>query len=81
MLARGGLFVRSKGGIAGALMESLLAIKALDERRQSEDFSRAFDELNRKESELSEIRRKDIDAWRAKHPGKGGVAVPPPAVD
>lgn len=78
LLARGGLFVRSKGGIAGAIMESLTAVKALSDRPASPELDAAFSEMSRKEQELSEIRRRDIDAWRKKHPDKG--VVPPPPV-
>jgi len=77
MLVRGGLFVRSKGGIAGAIMESMIAVKALSDRKPDEEMSQAFDELGRKDSELQEIRRKDIDAWRAKHPDKTLVPAVP----
>ncbi len=77
MLARGGLFVRSKGGIAGAIMESLLAVKALSDRQPTPDLTNAFDELQRKDQELSAIRQRDVDAWRAKHPDKTMVPVAP----
>jgi hypothetical protein len=83
LLARGGLFVRSKGGIAGAILESLTAVKALDGQRSSAEVDAVFEELRRKEQELSDIRQRDIEAWRAKHPSKASEAVvpaPPPRV-
>ncbi|MBL8942575.1 MAG: hypothetical protein JNK45_05480 [Myxococcales bacterium] len=74
LLARGGLFVRSKGGIAGALLESLTAVKAMEERRSSDAFMAELDRVQRLETELANIRAADVAAWRAKH---GGPKVEP----
>lgn len=77
LLARGGLFVNAKGGIAGALLASLTAVKAMSERTRSDDVSRGFETLNRLQGELDAIRQKDVAAWRARQPKAAGVAVPP----
>jgi hypothetical protein len=74
LLARGGLFVRSKGGIAGALLESLTAVKAMSERNSSDALMREFDRVQQLEAQLAEIRAADVAAWRAKH---GGPKVEP----
>lgn len=74
LVATGGLFVRSKGGIAGALMDSLTAVKALGDEKSSVDveMGKAFEERSRLEQEQREIRERDL----AKHRGKSGAVVP-----
>lgn len=74
LLARGGLFVRSKGGIAGALLESLTAVKAMSERKANDGLGAEFDRVQRLQGELDTIRAADVAAWRAKH---GGPKVEP----
>lgn len=66
--------MRSKGGIAGALLESLTAVKAMEERRSSDAFMAELDRVQRLETELANIRAADVAAWRAKH---GGPKVEP----
>ena len=80
MLVRGGLFVRAKGGFAGALFSSLVAVKALSERRPAEALSNAFETVQKRSEELAEIRSRDVAAWRARHPGDKGSSAIVPAV-
>ncbi len=73
IIGTGGLFVRSKGGVAGALMESLTAVKALTESERSDDtLMKLFEERTKLEQEQREIRARDI----AKKRGTGSAAVP-----
>lgn len=76
MLARGGLFLSKNNGIAGALLESLVAVKAISARRDALPPEKSFADVQRLREEADQIRRRDIDAWNAKHNKGKSVAVP-----
>ncbi|MBK8238371.1 MAG: hypothetical protein IPK74_22805 [Deltaproteobacteria bacterium] len=78
VLVRGGLFVRGKDGVAGTLLESLKAIKAMQEPRAAQqDLDEAFRKADTLRGELNAIRQKDIEAYERKHPRPSGGAVVP----
>lgn len=82
MVVRGGLFVRGRNGVAGALLESLEALQvATDDNRNDDRMAPAFDELNAAQQRAREQRQRDVEAWRKKHGGGSGsgavVPVPP----
>ena len=80
VLVRGGLFVRGKDGVAGTLLESLKAIKAMQEPRAGQqDLDEAFRKADTLRGELNAIRQKDIEAYERKHPRPAtGAVVPNP---
>ncbi|MBC8074018.1 MAG: hypothetical protein IAG13_37205, partial [Deltaproteobacteria bacterium] len=78
LVLTGGLFVRAEGGVAGALMESLTAVKSLTEStgKPDQELGKLFEQRGKLEDELRKIRVQDVAKYRAKHPG--GTAVVPP---
>jgi len=62
---QGGWFVRADG-ISGALAQSLEAVRKLEERKQNDDLSALFSEMSKLQNELQEIRRADIEKFRAR---------------
>jgi hypothetical protein len=65
IVVQGGWFVRTDS-IASALVQSLEAVRKLDERPQSADMSKLFEERMKLETELQEIRRADIEKFKAR---------------
>lgn len=80
LLARGGLFLEQNNGLSGALLDSLVAFKAMQTRRDTPPTHSTFAEVDRLRAEAEEIRRRDVDAWRVKHNKGKPHSVPIPEV-
>jgi len=65
LVVQGGWFVRTDS-IASALLQSLESVRKLDERPQNADMSKLFDEQAKVQNELHEIRRADIEKFKAR---------------
>jgi hypothetical protein len=77
MVVRGGLFLARNEGVAGALLDCLVAVKAMTSRRDNGPAMGGFEELQQLQNEAAEIRRKDIEAWHKKRGTKPtSVAIP-----
>jgi hypothetical protein len=65
IVVQGGWFVRAES-IAVALSNSLDAVRKLDERREDDGTTKLFDERSKLQGQLDEIRRADLEKFRAR---------------
>lgn len=65
LVVQGGWFVRADS-LAAALSSSLEAVRKLEERPQDDAFFKLFEERSKLEGELREIRRADLEKFRAR---------------